>query len=116
MIVSAPSLRARPATTAAFSSYMPGRTVAGGRNVTMTLFDSSSRSNVRLSGGTAGHPGGDVITTCALAGPRARFVTLIVKWRSPPSTGHTTRSGAVSRSKGRVTNSGRRTSPVRWSR
>src|SRR6266852_405738 len=120
MSTSAPSLRWRAApSAAAFSSYTPGRTARGGPTVSDRLFDSSSRSNDRLSGRTVVQPGGAVTTICAMAGPRVRLVTVIVKWRGPPaapSTGQTTSSGVTATSNGRVTNSGRRTSPVRWSR
>src|SRR5229473_2527171 len=97
MSTSAPSLRWRAApSAAAFSSYTPDRTARGGATVSDRLFDSSSRSNDRLSGRTVVQPGGAVTTICATAGPRVRLVTVIVKWRGPaaaPSTGQTTSSG-----------------------
>src|SRR4029077_4229029 len=115
MTTSEPSLRSRLASVAAFTWYTPGRTVAGSASATVKLFASSSRWNDRLSGATAGHPDGGVSTTCAAAGPRVRFVTVTVNDRGPaaaPSTGQTTRSGVTATSNGRVTNTGRRTSPT----
>src|ERR1051325_7981724 len=119
MIASDPSLRSRFATAAALTWYTPGRTPAGRARPTVKLFASSSRWNDRLSAGTPAPPDGGVSTTCAVAGPRARFVTGTVNDRGPaavPSTGQTTRSGGTATSNGRVTNTGRRTSPMLWSR
>src|SRR4029077_13195094 len=119
MIASAPSLRSRPVTAAARSWYAPGLTAEGKVSVTGRLFDSSSRWNDRLSGGTVPHPGGGVSATCAVAAPRVRLVTVTVKCRGPaaaPSTGHTTRSGVLSTANGLVAKTGRRPSPTLWSR
>src|SRR5690348_367810 len=115
MIASDPSLRSRLASAAAFTWYTPGRAAAGKATATVKLFASSSRWNDKLSGATAGQPDGRVRTTCAVAGPRARFVTVTVNDRGPaaaPSTGQTTRSGVTATSNGRVTKMGRRTSPM----
>src|SRR3989449_1967717 len=116
MSASAPSLRSRPApSAAALSSYSPGRSDAGGASVIDRLFDSSSRSNDRLSGRSVVHPGGVVSAIRATAGPRVRLVTVIVKCRRPPavpSTGQTTRSGATATSNGRVTRSEEHTSEL----
>src|SRR5919108_3288686 len=115
MIASDPSLRSRLATAAPLTWYTPGRAVAGKARATVKLSASSSRWNDRLSGATAGQPAGNASTTCAAAGPRPRFVTVTVNERGPaavPSTGQTTRSGVTVTSNGRVTNTGRRTSPM----
>src|SRR5437868_15412016 len=115
MITSDPSLRSRPASAAALTWYTPGRAVAGNARATVKLFASSSRWNDRLSGAAAGQPEGGASTTCTVAGPRVRFVTVTVNERGPaaaPSTGQTTRSGVTATSNGRVTNTGRRTSPM----
>src|SRR5260370_11891309 len=84
MTASGPSLRWPRATAAARRVSTPGRAPGGRATVTVRLFASSSRWNVRLSPGTAGHPGGGAIATSIAAGPRVRFVTVIVKWRGAP--------------------------------
>src|SRR5258706_291260 len=111
MICSAPSWR-RPSAppAAARSSYDPGaRRCAGGDSAIVTLLVSSSRANARLSAATGGQPRGAVKTSLAVAGPRARFVTVTVKRRGslpPPSTGHSSSSGATPPSKSPGTNRG----------
>src|ERR1041385_5467554 len=111
MMASDPSLRSRLASAAALTWYTPGRTPAGRARATVELFASSSRWNDRLSAGTPAQPDGGVSTTCAVAGPRVRFVTVTVNDRGPaavPSTGQTTRSGVTATSNGRVTNTDRK--------
>src|SRR5260370_2200775 len=85
MMARAPSLR-RPScpSTAPRTSTPPADAPAGGVAVTLTLCVSSSRANARLSGATDCHPRGIAKRTRPTAGPRVRFVTVIVKRRAPP--------------------------------
>ena len=119
MMVSAPSEVRPPATAETRTRYAPGCTPGGSCVVNETLLVSSSRSNANVSAGAASQPLGTLATICACTGPRVRLVTVMVKRRGPlpePSSGHTTRSGVTATSKSWVTNSGRRISPMPWSR
>src|ERR1041385_8868535 len=108
MMASDPSLRSRLASAAGLTWYTPGRTPAGRARATGKLFASASRWDYRLSAGTPAQPDGGVSTTCAVAGPRVRFVTVTVNDRGPaavPSTGQTTRSGGTDRKSTRLNSS-----------
>src|SRR3989442_3686358 len=78
---------------AARTSCIPGLrlSAAGGATATVTLFDSSSRANARLSAAGMGQPTGAVTAARAAIEPRVRLVVVTVKLlgsREPPSIGH----------------------------
>src|SRR5512144_1308602 len=92
----------------------PGGALAGRRTVNVTLRDSSSWVNARVSDGGGAQPGGTASRTEAVALPRDRFVTETITVRSAvvvPPAGQTMRPGVTATSKFPVTNSGRRISP-----
>src|SRR6266581_1861423 len=79
------------------TSYVPGLrlSAAGGATATVTLFDSSSRANARLSAAGMGQPAGAVTAARAAIEPRVRLVVVTVKCRGsrdPPSIGHSSSS------------------------
>src|SRR5258705_12881704 len=98
-------------------SYAPGLMLSavGGATVTRTLFDSSSRVNARLSGGTGGHPVGGVTAVRTEAGPRARLGTGAGEGRGPrdpPSMGQRRPAGPIAAATVRGAKSRRRAPPA----
>src|SRR5574342_882289 len=80
----------------------PACALGGRRTVNVTLRDSSSWVNARVSGGGGAHPGGTARRIEAVALPRDRFVTDTITVRSAvvvPFAGQTMRPGVTATSK-----------------